>query len=967
TTFEALQDFRSKTPGAATDAQFELKMKAAIQARVKQGAILSNYTIPVIFHILHEGEAIGTGQNLSAAQIQAQLAQLSADFANASGSMYGVAANANIQFALAVIDPQGHRLAEPGIERINLAARSWLAPPYDVMTYNNFVDATILPNTIWNPYAYMNVWITELDDNVLGRATLPSLSGLNDLANMGESDNQAGVLLDYRSVGSKSSPGAHNYWGGQGRTLTHEAGHFFGLRHIWGDEDCGNDYCGDTPTQFEATSGCPGTTTLTGCTPGENRMYENYMDYSYDNCVNTFTADQVARMQAVMLNSPRRKELAASGTHIAPANNLVRFENVSFSFSENGVNTSACPAYREVTVNLNLFDAATDVATLQFIANGTAQAGVDYELVTPTLTFNPGDASKTLVLRIFDDALVESTENIVLQYSITGTGIQAADENQTLTIEISDNDADMPIDQHKPVILFYEDFGADGGGLLNNWQQILWGAQDEINLWTISNNGGAGFTGRVAHISNDGFANTYDQNSRSDVILLTRQIDAKGFSNVSLSFKYKCEGEAYGSDEIYDFGTLMYSLDGEVFQVLPNIANNNQPFLFHSTSSVVEFNQNIGSILDNKSFYLGFRWKNDYSDGLAPGFTIDDVMIRADALKVGETVGEIGKQTVFAGQTILLKNTSSTELIAKIENASSDLGCVTATITQAGTALQPIITDAGTYQRTGKVVQVSPQHQTAATVTLYFTDAELAQWQTVKGELKVLKVADNVSLSGVLTARNAEIITPTVTDYPTEGYTAYTFTVSSFSQFMLVSPTFTLPVKLVQFEAKAAGRQINISWQTADERENKGFWLERSTNGIQYERQAWVPAASSYNYTYTDRFVQPGVVFYYRLQQVDVNGKTTYSGIRQAQVAGTGIGLQVTPNPTSGQVKVFVSGQLEPFSVRLLNAAGGLVGQWQGVTALAPFSLQMAHLPKGIYTVLVFTADGIRSQKIIKQ
>ena len=106
-TFESLQDFRSKTPGAASDSEFETGMKAAISANAKNKTLLSNYTIPIIFHIIHEGEAVGTGQNLSATQIQQQLAQLNADFANASGSQFAVAANADFQFSLAVIDPQG--------------------------------------------------------------------------------------------------------------------------------------------------------------------------------------------------------------------------------------------------------------------------------------------------------------------------------------------------------------------------------------------------------------------------------------------------------------------------------------------------------------------------------------------------------------------------------------------------------------------------------------------------------------------------------------------------------------------------------------------------------------------------------------------------------------------------------------------------------------------------------------------
>lgn len=967
-TFESLQDYRQKNPGAATDAEFETSLKAAIVANAKNGTLLSTYTIPVIFHILHKGEAIGTGQNLHAAQIREQLKQLNLDFANGSGSKYGVAANTNIQFSLAVIDPQGRKLAEPGIERINITTRGWQAPPYDVMSNNNHVDATILPGSIWNPYAYMNVWITELDDNVLGRATMPSLSGLGDMLNMGESDNHAGVLLDYRSVGSKAVPGTFSYWGGQGRTLTHEAGHFFGLRHIWGDEECGNDYCGDTPQQKDFTNGCPSTLTLNGCEPGINRMYENYMDYSYDDCVNTFTVDQVARMQAVMQNSPRRKELATAGTDAAPAYNTVQFENVSFSFSENGVNTSACPAYREVEVALNLYEAVEERAILEFITTGTAQAGVDYELLTPTLTFNPGEATKTLVLRIYDDALAEEIEQLDLYYSITEGNIQYATENQFLTIDISDNDGVTAISSTGTIMLFQEDFDGNGGTGNNSWRSGSFLNPPGVNQWIFSPYGGNGFIGNSAHITGNPSTgvNNYNISSASNVLLISPLIKAKGKTDVSLSFNYRCDGEIISNGNLVDYGMLYYSLDGSSFQPLQNAFGDY--YFFYGMPIPSTFNENISSVLGDKDFYLAFRWNNNNTAGSGIGFTIDDIRVTSEALAVGQTSGETGKQTIESGQSTLLKNTSSTALIAKVENAASNLGCVTAVITEAGNSLLPVTTNAGSFQRTQKVVQITPQHQTAATITLYYTDAELAQWSDIKRSLKVLKVKDGVSLNGVISADNAEIITPVVTENTAAGYTAYTFTVSSFSQFMLVSPSITLPVKLVRFEATTQNKQVDVSWQTADEKENRGFWLERSIDGVRFEKQAWIPANTTLHYNYTDRFVQPGIVYYYRLQQLDFNGKQTYSAIRQAKVEGVGFSLQVVPNPATDHLKVYLSGSRQPVTLQLLNVAGSKVGEWHQVGLLgAPVTLPLGHLPKGIYTLIAITAGEIKTQKIIKQ
>ena len=969
-TYESLQAFQSSNPNAQTDVQFEGWLKQAVKANAKNGTILSNYTIPIIFHIVHNGEPVGVGANLSAVQIQQQIAQLNADFANASGSRYGVAANANIRFELAMMDPQGRKLAEPGIERINRNDRGWQAPPYDVSTYSSFPDVHILPNTIWNPYAYFNVWVMDIDGIILGRSTFPSATGLNGLyANSGETDQNAGVLLQYKSVGSKSAPGVNSTWGGLGRTLTHEAGHFFGLRHIWGDADCGDDYCNDTPTQKDATTDCPGTVTISGCDGSLNRMYENYMDYTLDACVNTFTTEQVARMQAVMLNSPRRKELAQSAVYVAPTAHSIRFAEASFLFAEDAVVTAVCPSYRDVTVDINVFDAATGDATLHFTNSGNAVKGLDYELLTPTLTFKAGDATQKLLLRIWDDGVAEGAENIVLSYSISGSGVVAANENQTLSITVNDNDQVAALTGNGLTYLFKENFDGNNGSGANAWSMTFFGSQAQINRWVISGNGGAGITGNCAHITNNSVgANQYTLTSAADVALITKQINAKGISNVSLSFKYKSVGEVSNGNPL-DYGSLVISYDGQNWYSLPNPDDDYNDFALHSTPGATRLNVNIGDFVNDEVFYLGFRWVNNGSAGAAPGFTIDDIEITGTALAVGQLVGTSGRQSVFAGQQVLLKNSNNTQLIAKIEAATTGLGCVTATITQAGTGLATITTDAGTYQRTQKVIQITPEAASKATVTLYFTTAELAAWGSSKGVLKVLKVKDGVDLNGTLSAKDAELITPeAVTEYAAEGYTAYTFTINTFSQFMLVSPTFTLPVRLVQFEANPADKQVQLTWLTADEKENKGFWVERSEDGTRFQQLGWVDAKGASYYNYTDHFVQPEVVYYYRLQQVDVSGRLTYSPVRQAKVSGASVTLQVTPNPATHYVQVFIRGSQQPVTIQLYNAGGTLVGQWLNQSVFrSPLRIPVGHLPKGIYTMVALLPDGVKTQKIIKQ
>lgn len=288
-----------------------------LQAKIVQYKASAQYlsggrsviTIPIIFHVIHNGDAVGSGENISQAQVNSQIDVLNEDYRKAFGTAgyntNAVGADCEIEFCAAVVDPNGAVLAEPGIDRVNMGQSSWS---------QSDCDATLKPQTIWDPDRYCNVWTVNFggsSSSLLGYAQFPSSSGLQGLNNNGGSATTDGVVIRYSAcgrVGNVASP--YN----KGRTLTHELGHYFGLRHIWGDQNCGNDYCNDTPTSSDANYGCP-----TGqVTCGTTDMIDNYMDYTDDGCMDIFTNDQKTRMMTVMNASPRRKSLTSSNVCSIP-------------------------------------------------------------------------------------------------------------------------------------------------------------------------------------------------------------------------------------------------------------------------------------------------------------------------------------------------------------------------------------------------------------------------------------------------------------------------------------------------------------------------------------------------------------------------------------------------------------------------------------------------------------------------
>lgn len=239
-------------------------------------------TIPVVFHIVMANPSVVTD-----AQLQAQLDTLNRDFFGTNGDAFRVpsyfkpfAGKSNIQFCLAQRTPDGDETT--GIIRKTSTRTTFDAD--DAVKYTSAGGADS-----WDTEKYFNVWICQITGGILGYATFP-----NDGAPF-----EQGVVMDYRSLPG----GALTSYNG-GKTLVHEAGHFFNLFHIWGDDNglcTGTDFVDDTPNQGNATNGCATGVKTDACTPaGNGVMYQNYMDYSNDACLVMFTAGQVSRMEAAL-------------------------------------------------------------------------------------------------------------------------------------------------------------------------------------------------------------------------------------------------------------------------------------------------------------------------------------------------------------------------------------------------------------------------------------------------------------------------------------------------------------------------------------------------------------------------------------------------------------------------------------------------------------------------------------------
>jgi hypothetical protein len=181
-----------------------------------------------------------------------------------------------------------------------------------------------------------------------------------------------------------------------------------------------------------------------------------------------------------------------------------------------------------------------------------------------------------------------------------------------------------------------------------------------------------------------------------------------------------------------------------------------------------------------------------------------------------------------------------------------------------------------------------------------------------------------------------------------------------------------LPVTLVSFSAEAIdNKYVRTEWVTASEIDDKGFDVERSTDGADFESIGWVQGAGNSNsiihYSYDDQKADYNTTYYYRLKQTDIDGATAYSNIVSAAlISGNNFIMQeLHPNPANTNVNVGVISPADGSSrVAIIDVLGRKIidQEWKLSAGLNNLSLDLTGFAAGTYDVILY-ADGIRGSK----
>lgn len=728
--------------------------------------------IPVVVHVLHNGDAVGTGENIADGQVLSQITVFNQDFRKLPGTPGdGIGVDTTIEFCLAQVDPNGN--PTNGIDRVNTGVAS-----YTLMAAVEAAKAA----TFWDPTKYLNMWTVRFGGamaSLLGYAQFPTGSGLSgfeddpciDTTGGGGDATTDGVVCNFATWGSSTlyPAGAFSPPYDKGRTMTHEVGHMFGLFHTFqggcaGENYTSGDYCADTPAVANSNGGC---SFVDSCPTGGPDMIQNYMDYTNDSCMNTFTQDQKDRMLAVLMNSPRRDDLLVS-TVCNPSMPYIQFKRQACEQrpQSSSVEGNGC-SYTGFTVPLSIDKAPSANAVVTFSVAGTSVANAnDIEFVTPTLTFNAGStADQNLVFRVLNDNYVEADEELVITFTVNANGgdaLKNPSEMDIYKLTILNDDAALAttiVGQQ----IFYDGFETYADFTLGNvggWTtydldgDVTFGddtydfpGEEYTGSFIVFNPSAttpsAAGGGYDAHSGNKGY---YCYNSTGNVSGTVRNNDYAITPRLNLGTNSQLKFWAKSLTDNYN--------GGERFRVeISTTDTNPASFALISPSPYTvpplawtEYTYDL-SAYNNQSIYIAIHVVSE--DEFV--FMLDDVSVISDVTYTAQTdvdVATPGENSLNGtGLASFVDAAVLGKIIANVVvNDASNYGCTTASVSRSGTgAVQYAGFANPSDYAMSKQFTITPSNVVAGStsITFYFTEAEILGWESATGntrsQLRVIK------------------------------------------------------------------------------------------------------------------------------------------------------------------------------------------------------------------------------------
>lgn len=361
-----------------------------------------------------------------------------------------------------------------------------------------------------------------------------------------------------------------------------------------------------------------------------------------------------------------------------------------------------------------------------------------------------------------------------------------------------------------------------------------------------------------------------------------------------------------------------------------------------------------------------------------------------------ETAADTDVCTIDAGETKTFYSNGDSDVLGKVTNNNgSDYGNTTlSTFLAAGTnGVYTRNFGSGDYYFFERYYTLSvtsapgtPNYDTR----FYYTTAELTAFTneinaltgssytiaTILPTLRIYKTASTTTVETAAAAGDFEIQTPTFGVQSPQSYAYWEYSGwTGFSGFALGTHITLLPVEWLNFEGEKVGNSSLLKWTTENEVNNNGFYVMRSTNGVDYKSLGFVDAQSKnssksvYDYQFIDESLPKGVI-YYQLKQVDLDGEEHFSNVIEIDNSESVLELMtIAPNPSKDffRIETFNSVNVD-VTVNIMSIEGKFYGKFTGdVNAASDFLKNTSSkLSTGLYIVTLETENDVKHFKVSK-